>query len=56
MREIEWETSKKDSLSALEQQIEILKEQLQKADRQHKDKVILCYFEFSRIYRNIMVI
>jgi hypothetical protein len=40
MREIEWDTSKKDSLSVLEQQIESLKEQLQKADRQHKDKVI----------------
>lgn len=40
MREIEWETSKKDSLSVLEQQIESLKEQLQKADKQHKEKVI----------------
>lgn len=42
MREIEWETSKKDSLSVLEQQIESLKEQLQKADKQHKEKVISC--------------
>lgn len=42
MKVIEWETSKKDSLSALEQQIESLKEQLQEADKQHKDKVISC--------------
>ncbi|KAJ4792148.1 hypothetical protein LUZ62_043394 [Rhynchospora pubera] len=37
-RAIQWETSKKDSLSELEKQVESLNEQLQKANKQLKDK------------------